>query len=96
VEKMKTFSQWSENCNYNPSIDGPPLDPHTIAGTEVQIRTLARNIRSSFVHRPNNRWKNYRDQIFKATELLDQAANSIGENMDGQNRNTPWNANLSK
>ena len=80
---MKTFKEW----NYQPTIDGPALDPHTISGAEVQIRTLARNIRSSFVYMPNSKWADYRDQIFKACEMLDQAANTIGDNMSGEIRN---------
>jgi hypothetical protein len=84
---MKTFKQFTEQITYQPLIDGPPLDPHTISGAEVQMRTLATHIRSNFVHIPNSKWLNFRNQILKACELLEQAANTIGENMDGELRN---------
>ena len=83
---MKTYKEWNEQV-YQPTIDGAPLDPRTIAGAEVQIRTLALRIRSNFVHIPNSQWSDYRNQILKATELMDQAANTIGENMSGELRN---------
>jgi hypothetical protein len=80
---MKTFKEY---FNYQPAIDGPALDPSTISGSEVQIRTLARNIRSSFVHLPNSPWIDFRDQILKACEILEQAVNIVGNNMDGELR----------
>ena len=84
---MKTFKEWNEQVTYQQSIDGPPLDPHTISGAEVQIRTLALHIRSNFIHIPNSKWRDYRNQILAASEMLDRAANTIGENMDGEVRN---------
>lgn len=84
---MKTFKEWNEQIIYQPTIDGPPLDPHTISGTEVQIRTLASHIRSNFIHIPNSKWMDYKNQILTACEMLDRAANTIGANMDGELRN---------
>jgi hypothetical protein len=87
---MKKFKEWqieNENYSYSQHIDGPPLEPHTISGAEVQIRQLARNIRTTF--NLDERWKQHHQQILKATELLDQAANAIGEAMSGEERNTP-------
>jgi hypothetical protein len=81
---MRTFKDWRIKEDYT------PIDLHTISGAEGQIRTLAAHIRSSFVYRPNSPWLEYRDQILKAGELLNQAADLIGQNMDGTTRNTPW------
>lgn len=87
---MKKFKQYrieNENYNYAPSIDGPALEPHTINGAEMQIRQLARNIRTTF--NLDERWKPYHAQILQATKLLDEAANTIGNIMSGEERNTP-------
>lgn len=84
---MKSLKEWRANENYTASIDGPPLEPHTISGAEYQIRHLARNIRTTF--NLDDRWKQYQQQISQATQLLDQAANTIGNIMSGEERNTP-------
>lgn len=85
---MKKFEDWKvirENVTFNPNIDGEPLNPKTIAGAEVQIRTLARNIRTSFGL--DKSFGNNHQSIHKAAELIDQAANIIGNDMDGDLRN---------
>jgi hypothetical protein len=47
---MKSFKEWQiKEVNYNQNIDGPPLEPATISGAQVQIRQLAFNIRTTFV-----------------------------------------------
>ena len=86
---MKSIHQWryNENYNYTPSIDGQPLNPHTIAATEQQIRYLARHIKSSF--QLDDKWKKYEQQISLTTQLLDQAADTIGDVMSAEERNTP-------
>lgn len=83
----KTFYNWLQEVSYNQSIDGPPLMPKSISGAEVQIRTLASNIRTTFNLDPQ--WKEYQQQILKATELLDQAADMLDESgkMSGDLRN---------
>ena len=83
---MKSFKEW-QDYSYTQSIDGPPLDPHTISGAEVQIKQLARNIRSSF--NVDERWKQYQRQISQATEMLEQAADLLGKIMSSEERNTP-------
>jgi hypothetical protein len=72
---------------YNPSIDGPPLKPGTISGAEMQIKELATQIRTTFGLDP--KWDDHKKQILDATKLLDQAADSIGDYMDGDKRNDP-------
>jgi len=72
---------------YNPSIDGPPLKPGTISGAEMQIKELATQIRTTFGLDP--KWADHKKQILDATKLLDQAADSIGDYMDGSLRNDP-------
>lgn len=87
---MNKFKQWrieNESYAYTPSIDGPPLEPHTISGAEVQIRQLATNIRTTF--NLDERWKQHHQQILQATKMLDEAANMIGNIMSGEERNTP-------
>lgn len=86
---MKSYKQWkilSENYNFNPHIDGQALSPHNISGSEVQIRHLARHLRTSFGLDPS--FKDH-PQIAKAIELLDQAADIIGHDMSGEDRNRP-------
>ena len=90
MSKLSKFKKWrieNENYNYTPTIDGPPLEPHTISGAEVQIRQLSTNIRTTFNLDP--RWNQYRNQIIEATNLLDKAADLIGNVMSGEERNTP-------
>lgn len=82
---MKTRKGMS--VTYNPSIDGPPLKPSTISGAEMQIKELATQIRTTFGLDP--KWADHKDQIVAATKLLDQAADSIGDYMDGDKRNDP-------
>ena len=87
---MKKYDEWrinEEGYAYNSSVDGPPLEPHTIHGAENQIRTLARNIRTTFGLDP--KWQQYKQQILKATQQLDEAANILGEEMSGDERNDP-------
>jgi len=84
------FANWLENknesYNYNPSIDGPPLEPHTISGAEVQIRQLATNIRTTFGLDP--KWKDYQQQFQQATALLEKAASLLDDGtMSGDLRN---------
>lgn len=85
---MKTYHQWEENLLYRPEIDGPPLNPHTISGAEVQIKQLASNIRTSFGLDPQ--WQDHKQRIIKAMNLLDQAAGLLDDGtMGGKMRNTP-------
>jgi hypothetical protein len=81
---MKSFREWQ---GYTPSIDGPPLEPHTISGAEVQIKQLASHIRTSF--NLDDRWTQYHQQIAQAAELLNQAADLLGRVMTSSERNTP-------
>jgi len=87
---MKSYKSWKINeaaYAYTQSIDGPPLHPHTIAGAEVQIRTLAMNIRTTF--KLDEKFAQFHEQIMKATTLLEQAADTIGQgDMSGEARNT--------
>jgi hypothetical protein len=84
----KNFYHWLQEVSYNQSIDGPPLQPHTISGAEVQIRQLASNIRTTFNLDPQ--WKDHQQQILKATQLLDQAADMLDDgSMGGDLRNAP-------
>lgn len=87
MKKFKQYQIENENYSYTQSIDGPPLEPHTISGAEVQIRQLAKNIRTTF--NLDERWKQYHAQILQATRLLDEAANTIGNIMSGEERNSP-------
>jgi hypothetical protein len=87
---MKHFNEWrieEAGYLYSQSIDGPPLEPTSISGAENQIRTLARNIRTSFNFDP--RWKKFQDQILSATKHLDDGANMLGKNMSREERNQP-------
>jgi hypothetical protein len=84
---MKTFYQFTENDIYRPSIDGPALEPTTIAGAEHQIQSLATQIRTTFGIDPS--FKEFNQQIQQATKLLEQAANLLGNNMSGEQRATP-------
>ena len=72
---MKNFNEWLESQYYQSSLDGPPLQPNSIPGAENQIKTLSINIR----HLSRNKQfpKSVQESIFRATELLDQAANQL-------------------
>jgi hypothetical protein len=83
---MNSFKQWKEAISYNQGLDGQPLAPRTISGSEIQIRTLASNIHN-FVNVPTSPVYQYRDQIFKTCELLEKAATIIGDNMPQELRN---------
>ena len=81
---MKNFFEWAarlNEMNYDQKLDGPPLMPHHISGAENQIRTLARNLRTTFNLDPE--FQAHHEQIFKAAQLLDQAADIIGDTMLG-------------
>lgn len=76
---MKKFTEWVNEVHYDPHFDGPALKPHTISAAENQIRWLATQIRQSF--NQDQRFRDHHDQIFKACQLLDQAADIIGDTM---------------
>lgn len=82
---MKKFKEWTETFNQN--IDGPPLTPDTIMGAENQLKALARNIRTTFLLDP--RFKN-NPGILEATNLIDKAADVIGNDVDGSLRQTKY------
>ena len=93
---MKNFQEWLKTNTplheyygtYEPSLDGPPLLPHTISGAEIQIRHLASNIRTTFGIDP--RWQDHKQRIHKVMELLDKAAGLLDDGtMNGEMRNTP-------
>ena len=69
---MKSFYNWiqiTENVSQQ--------QPDTISGAEVQIRTLAHNIRTAFSNDP--KWNEYELQIQQATMLLDRAAGMLDD-----------------
>jgi len=90
TEEIKTHpmkTRKGKSVTYSPSIDGPPLKPYTISGAEIQNKELATQIRTTFGLDP--KWDDHKKQILDATKLLDQAADSIGDYMDGSLRNDP-------
>lgn len=91
---MKSYKEYlhensliSETLSYIPEIDGPPLLPKHIHGAEVQIKNLAGNIRTTFGL--DERYAKFKMQINKAADLLDEAANLIGNVMSSEERMQP-------
>lgn len=86
---MKKFNEFLTEAGfpYRASIDGPPLNPHTISGAENQIRELARQIRTTFGI--DERWRVHKPQIVQACSILDKAADIIGSNMSDEERMLP-------
>lgn len=72
---MKSFTEWKMNESYNPNIDGPPLEPHTLMGARTQIQILARNIRTTFGL--DEKWNS--QAIHDATQHLEQAAMALAK-----------------
>ena len=89
---MKTFREYREsNWGYSQHLDGPPLKPKTIAGAEQQIYKLAEEIRNTFGI--DEKWARHKDQIFRATIMMDEAAELLGQGMNAEERNDEhrWN-----
>jgi hypothetical protein len=75
---MKNFKTWQlteGHIQYNPRIDGEPLQPKTAMGAALQCEYLATQIRTTFGL--DERFAAHRDAIHKCGELLEQAAREM-------------------
>jgi len=93
---MISFKEFRERYQesgygYSQHLDGAPLKPKTIVGAEEQIYELAREIRTTFGL--DKRWAMYKNQIVRATSMMDDAAKLLGEGMSGEERSTEHNFN---
>ncbi len=84
---IQSLQQWME-LNFSQQIDGPALTPKNISGAEIQIRGLARNLRTTFLLDDPN-FASHTEQIKEAISLLEKAADVIGRDMSGDVRSQP-------